>query len=211
MSRQRGAGLLDALVGLALGLLVLQGLIAALGSALRAAQEQRDALLQREAGELLPQVLREVIAASGTRGQPGPEAAPALRVTADADGELLEARFLTAGPPGVGGACGEAPRTGAGLHRYRLRLDASGTLRCGVDGEASRPLADRVGRWRLELLEARGSAEAPRLRLVDPAQVRDWRRVSLVRAHVSPYAAAGTPARSYWMAPPALDPEEPLR
>lgn len=211
MIRQRGAGLLDALVGLALGLLVLQGLVAALGSALRAARDQRDALLQREASELLPQVLRDVIAASGIQGRPGPETAPALRVAADADGDLLEARFLAAGPPEASGACGEAPRTGADRHSYRLRLDVTGTLRCSVDGEPSRPLADRVGRWRLELLEARGSAEAPRLRLVEPAQVRDWRRVSLVRAHLSPHAPAGTPAQSYWLAPPALDPEEPAR
>lgn len=213
MTRQRGAGLLDALVGLALGLLVLQGLVAALGSALRAAQDQRDALLRREASELLPQVLREVIAVSGSQGQPGPDAAPALRVTvaADAEGDLhlLEARFLAAGPPGAGGACGEAPRSRGGRHSYRLGLDAGGTLRCSVDGEPARPLADRVGRWRLDLLETRGSADAPRLRLVDPSHVRDWRRVSLLRARLITRAPAGAPAQSYWIAPPVLDPPEP--
>lgn len=198
--RQRGAGLLDGLLGLALGLLVLQGLVDALSCAWRTLQAQREALLQREARELLPQLLRAVVDASRTRARPGENPVQpvphGLRVLAAAGGPVLEARFAGDAAPG---ACGEAPRDGPIPRSYRLAWDAAGTLHCSVDLGTPRPMLDGGGPWELEFVETTGTPGAQRLRIVRAEQVRDWQRVALMHARLPEPARAARPS------PPCLD------
>ena len=188
MSSQRGAGLLDCLVGLALGLLVLQGLADALASAQRGAQAQRDALRTREAHDIA-RLLLQAVACAG------------LRVHSAAGVDTLHVRF--AGPTPAG-SCGGAPGAVGTRHAYRLWLDDSGTLHGAADGHVAQPLADGLAAWRLELLQVSGPPEAPRLRLSGAAQVLDWQRVVLLRAEVRDVARGSSP-QVHWLALPWLD------
>lgn len=188
MSSQRGAGLLDCLVGLALGLLVLQGLADALASAQRGAQAQRDALRTREAHDIARQMLQAVACA-------GP------RVHSAGGVDTLHARFAE---PAAAGSCGGAPGPEGTTHAYHLWLDDTGTLHGAADGHVPQPLADGLAAWRFELLQVSGPPEAPRLRLSGAAQVRDWQRVVLLRTEVRD-AARGSSPQVHWLALPRLD------
>lgn len=210
MKRQRGASLAGCLLGLGLGLLVLQALLDVVASAHHALQAQRLALRRQESEALAQQLLRAVAEAS-RRGQDAQadSAAPALAVRPGPGGEVLEANFVAGAAPG---ACGEAAQPEGGVHRYRLDIDAAGTLRCRLDAHAPQPLADGFGAWELEFVELRGGPCAtqaagcsPRLRRVRAPQVQDWNHVVLMRARLrgpAPRAASGAPQS--WVALPLV-------
>lgn len=196
--RQHGASLLDCLVGLTLGLLVLQALVDALGSVARAVQARRDDLLRHEAHALVHEVLRNVIAESATGA-----AAPALHAESGPHGARLHARA----DGNAALACAASP-TGVAGHVQHLWTDADGTLQCAVDRRVAQPVADGVGRWTLEFVEAVGSADAPRLRVAGVDDVRDWRRVRLVRARLraaATHRGRGPAVQEVWVAAPALE------
>ncbi len=208
MRSERGAGLLECLVGLALGLLVLQALVDALARAAQAVQAQRAALLQREAQDILHEVVRAVIEASGPPPPSGAAPAqPRLAVAPGAAGERLQVGLRARATRGL---CGDASLDQAVHHVHHLDLDRAGTLRCAVDHGVAQPLADHLGRWRLHAVEASGPAHAPRWRMLEAARVRDWRRVVLLqitlRAPPPPgrEAAAAQPI-SLCLALPPLD------
>lgn len=212
MKRQRGASLAGCLLGLGLGLLVLQALLDVVASAHHALQAQRLALRRQESEAVAQQLLRAVAEASrrgqGTQADPAAGAA-ALAARPGPGGEVLEANFVADGAPG---ACGEAVQPEGSAHRYRLDIDAAGTLRCRLDAHAPQPLADGLGVWELEFVELRGgpcAAETPgctpRLRRVRAPQVQDWNHVVLMRARLrgpAPRSRAGAPQS--WVALPLV-------
>ena len=202
MKRQRGGSLASCLVGLALGLLVLQALFDTLAAVRQALLGQRAQLDALQAQEIAQALLRAVAQAPARGSAAGADAASAPRpqlqvsVSRDPAGEVLRADFVADGAPG---ACGEAQPANGRLHAYRLRIDLSGTLQCGVDGRSPQPVADGLGRWRLDFLEDRGTPAAPRLRRVGSAQVRDWRRVLLLRACLAAATGAPRPPACHWV------------
>lgn len=212
MRRERGASLAGCLLGLGLGLLVLQALLDVVASAHHALQAQRLALRRQESEALAQQLLRAVAEASRRGGGPqadGASGAPALTVRPGPGGELLEANFVADAAPG---ACGEAAQPEGSAHRYRLDIDGAGTLRCRLDAHAPQPLADGLGAWELEFVELRGAscaAEAagctPRLRRVRAPQVQDWNQVLLMRARLRGPAPGSRPgAPQSWVALPLV-------
>ena len=228
MKRMHGTSLPGCLLGLGLGLLVLQALLDVVASAHQALQTQRLALRRQESEGVAGQMLRTVAEASRRQAlrAAGPDAGvdagvdargDALAAHPGAQGEALEARFIADGAPG---ACGEAAPAAGTEHRYRLDIDGAGTLRCAMDGHAPQPLADGLGAWELEFVEWRGEACTPGagpcrplLRRVHATGVRDWSRVVLVRArprsHMPGLPAATPPALPSWVALPLLGGELP--
>ncbi len=211
MKRQRGGTLASCLVGLGLGLLVLQALfdtLAAVHQTLLGQRAQLDALQAQDIAQALLRAVarapaRGSTAGAGAASAPRPE--PQVSVSHDPAGVVLRADFLADGAPG---ACGEALPADAWLHAYRLRVDASGTLRCGVDGRSPQPVVDGLGRWRLDFIEDRGAPAAPRLRRVGSAQVHDWRRVLLLRACLGASATAPSQLACHWVELAAPDPPD---
>ena len=219
-SRTRGSSLPGCLLGMGLGLLVLQALLDVVASAHQALLAQRLSLRRQESEALAQQLLRAVAEAS--RRQSGatdsrlPQGQPARSRPLDAwsvpQGEVLEASFVADGAPS---ACGEAAPAAGSTHRYRLDIDPAGTLRCALDGHAPQPVVDGLGSWELEFVELRAGACAstapscaPRLRRVRAAQVLDWNRVVLMRARLrmrspAPSLDPATAAQS-WVALPLL-------
>ncbi len=218
MKRMLGTSLPGCLLGLGLGLLVLQALLDVVASAHQALQTQRLALRRQESEGIARQIVGAVAEAS-RRQAPCPEACDArsqpLAAHPGAQGEVLESRFIADGAPG---ACGEAAPALGTAHRYRLDIDGSGTLRCALDGHAPQPLADGLGAWELEFVELRGEVCAPdaapcrpMLRRVTATQVRDWSRVVLLRARSrsAPPAPPGPPGSpppelEFWVSLPLL-------
>ncbi len=215
MRRMLGASLPGCLLGLGLGLLVLQALLDVVASAHQALQTQRLELRRQESEGIARQMLGAVAEASRRQAlhAAGADAgARALAVHPGAQGEVLEARFIADGAPG---ACGEAAPAAGTEHRYRLDVDGAGTLRCALDGHAPQPLADGLGAWELEFVELRGepcapdaAACRPTLRRVPAAGVRDWSRVVLMHArprkHPPGPPAPPPPAMPSWVALPLL-------
>ncbi len=202
MKRQRGHGLASCLLGLALGLLVLQALFDTLACVRQTLLRQRLQLDALQAQDIAQALLRAVARAPARGSAAGGDAASAhqpplqVAVSRDPAGEVLHADFVADGAPG---ACGEAQPVDGRHHAYRLRVDASGVLQCGVDGWSPQPVTDGLGRWRLDVIEDRGAPAAPRLRRVAAAQVHDWRRVLLLRAClIGPAGAPGQPA-CHWV------------
>lgn len=197
LKRPRGHALLGSLLGLALGLLLLQALVESLAAVQQACRQQLLLARQRDALAVSQAALRALTWAS--RMQPAAAGDAALRVVTGADGPVVQVSWLADTLPG---ACGEAPQPAGSLHRYRLQVDRSGSLRCGVDDLAAQPLADGLASWRLQAVEAVGEPGAPRWRLRPADAVTDWRRVALLRR----CAAAATPAAddAQWLALPTL-------
>ncbi len=219
-ARTRGSSLPGCLLGLGLGLLVLQALLDVVASAHQTLHTQRLLLRRQESEAMAQQLLRAVAEASRRpsgaadsrppRGRP-PQSLP-LEARPGPQGEVLEASFVADGAPG---ACGEAAPAAGSTHRYRLDIDSAGTLRCALDGHAPQPVVDGLGAWELEFVELRDGACAsstpscaPRLRRVRAAQVLDWNRVVLMRARLrmtsaAPSLAPAAVAQS-WVALPLL-------
>ena len=219
-SRTRGSSLPGCLLGMGLGLLVLQALLDVVASAHQTLHTQRLLLRRQESEALVQQLLRAVAEASrrqaGPAGSRPPQGLPPrirpLDARSDPQGEVLEASFVADGAPG---ACGEAAPAAGSTHRYRLDIDSAGTLRCALDGHAPQPVVDGLGAWEFEFIELRAGACAstaascaPRLRRVRAAQVLDWNRVVLmrVRLRMSSPAPSLDPAAAAqsWVALPLL-------
>ena len=215
MKPMLGASLPGCLLGLGLGLLVMQALLDVVASAHQALHTQRLALRRQEAEGVARQMLSAVAEASRRQALSAarPEApSQALAAHPGEQGEVLEARFVADGAPG---ACGEAAPAAGTSHRYRLDIDGAGSLRCALDGHAPQPLADGLGAWELEFVELRGEPCAPAaapcrplLRRVPATGVRDWSRVVLMharpRSHPPGPSAPSPPALSSWVALPLL-------
>lgn len=198
LTRPRGHALLGNLLGLALGLLLLQALLEALATVQQACRQQALLARQRDALAVAQVRLRALAWASRQRAASAGEPA-ALRVVSGVDGPAVQAWSIA---DAAAGACGEAPQPAGSRHRYRLEVDRSGSLRCGVDQLAAQPLADGLAAWRLQAVEASGDVAAPRWRLLPAAEVVDWRRVAVLRRGAASAAPAADDAQ--WLALPAL-------
>ncbi len=212
MNAQRGHALLDSLLGLGLGLLILQALLEVLACAQQAARQQRLLARQLQAGAAADTLLRAVVAASGRRGAPDQPPAPAsvpqawLRMRADARGLRLHSAFVADATPG---ACGEAPSRTPVRRAYRVSPGGAGKLRCALDEHPAQPMVEAITAWDARLLEARGPEAAPRWRRVAAAEGVDgvdWRRVELLQLRLSGARAPAPagPAAECWIALPAL-------
>ncbi len=198
LKRPRGHALLGSLLGLALGLLLLQALVEALAAVQQACRQQALLARQRDALAVSQASLRALAWAARQRAASAGEPA-ALRVVSGIDGPAVQVLWVA---DAAAGACGEAPQPVGSRHRYRLEVDRSGSLRCGVDQLAARPLADGLAAWRLQAVEALGDVAAPRWRLLPAAEVVDWRRVEVLRRGATSAAPAAEDAQ--WLTLPAL-------
>ena len=202
MKPQRGSTLASCLLGLALGLLVLQALFDTLACVRQTLLRQRAQLDALQAQDIAQALLRAVAQAPArgfaAEADASPAQQPALQawVSHEAADDVLHADFVA---DGTAGACGEAQPADGRRHAFHLRIDASGTLQCGVDGRSPQPVTDALAGWRLDFIEQRGCAAAPRLRRVDSAQVRDWRHVRLLRACLAAPADAPDRPACHWV------------